>query len=177
VVFFGVRWLRKAILRYAGIVALHDEDLAYRTQLAALRHTGLQATRFDWAGFLTSTKATLLEGLEVAFLVITLGAASGQALTAATLGAAAALLAVLVIAAALRRPLTRVPENDLKAFVGTMLCTFGVYWFAEGLGVAWAGGAAALLYLFATFAALAWLATRLLRGLTKQAALAGAEPA
>src|SRR6266704_869839 len=88
---FGMRWLRKAILRFAGIVALHDEELIYQREVAELRAQGRQPTRrWDHLGFWFSYKAVLLEGLEVAFIVIAFGAQGAQALTAALVGAAAA---------------------------------------------------------------------------------------
>src|ERR1051325_6024815 len=42
---FGLRWLRKAVLRFAGIVALHDEELIYPQEVAALRAEGPTMTR------------------------------------------------------------------------------------------------------------------------------------
>jgi uncharacterized membrane protein len=157
---FGTRWLRKAVLRAAGLLALHDEAAAFAAETAALAGRA-PARRFDWPGFAVSLKGVFLEGVEVAFIVLALGATAGGYGEPAA-GAAAALLIVLVIGALLRRPLTRVPENAQKFGVGAMLVTFGVYWTAEGLGVAWAGGAAALIYLLAATLGLALLARQLL---------------
>jgi len=135
---FGMRWLRKAILRFAGIVALHDEELIYQRQVAELRAQGLQPTRrWDNIGFWFSYKAVLLEGLEVAFIVVAFGAQGSQALTAAVVGAAAAFLVTMTAGALLRQPLTAVPENWMKFLVGAMLVTFGIFWGAAGLGVQW----------------------------------------
>ncbi len=159
---FGVRWLRKAILRAAGYLPLHDEAATFAAEVDALGGAG-RARRFDWTGFAVSAKGVFLEGVEVAFIVLTLGA-TGAGYGAPAAGAGAALLLVLGAGAALRRPLTRVPENALKFAVGAMLVTFGVYWTAEGLGVHWTGGAAALGYLLAATLALALLAVRLRRG-------------
>src|SRR5205823_13673382 len=92
---FGMRWLRKAILRFAGIIALHDEELIYQREVAELRAAGKTLDRWDNIGFWFSYKAVLLEGLEVAFIVIALGAQGGLALQAAVLGAAAALVVVM----------------------------------------------------------------------------------
>jgi uncharacterized membrane protein len=158
---FGGRWLRKAMLRSAGLIAKHDESAAFTEEVDALGRTR-RARGFDWAGFAVSGKGVFLEGVEVAFIVLTLGATSGG-YAAPTFGAGAALVLVVVAGAALRRPLTRVPENTLKYAVGAMLVTFGVYWTAEGLGVAWTGGAAALGYLLAATLALSWLSVRWLR--------------
>ena len=159
---FGLKWIRKSILRYAGIVALHDEELIFQREVAELRGQGRAPDRFDWIGFLASYKAMLLEGLEVAFIVIALGAAGGQQLIASTIGAGAAFVVVGIIGSFVRAPLSRVPENTLKFFVGAMLCTFGVFWSAEGFGVEWPGGSLALVALFGGFVFVSWLAVRLL---------------
>ncbi len=160
---FGTRWLRKAILRSAGIVALHDEEEIYRRRVAALRAEGRRPDRFDWIGFLASYKAMFLEGLEVVFIVITVGATRDGGVGAASLGAGGAFVVVAVLGAAVRAPLTRVPENLLKFTVGVMLCSFGVYWAAEGMSVEWAGGPWALLALAAAFGAVSALAVRMLQ--------------
>ena len=167
---FGLRWLRKAVLRFAGIVALHDEELAYQRQLAQLRAQGLDRTEFDWIGGLVAYKAVLLEGTEVAFIVIAFGAAGGQALTAAIVGALVAGVAVVGLGAALRGPLTMVPENWLKFFVGAMLSSFGVFWFAESLGMEWPGDALSIPLIVLTFLAASWLAVRILNVLLPQGA-------
>lgn len=159
---FGLRWLRKAVLRFAGIVAIHDEEFIYQREIAELRAQGLRKSEFDWIGLLVAYKAVLLEGTEVAFIVIAFGAAGGTALTAATVGAIAAGLLVIALGAALRTPLTLVPENWLKFGVGAMLCSFGVFWFAEALGMAWPGDALAIPLIVAAFLAASWAAVRLL---------------
>lgn len=159
---FGTRWLRKAILRASGLIPLHDEVAAFAKEVGALGSGASVRDRFDWAGFAVSFKGTFLEGVEVAFIVLTLGA-TGAGYGPPALGAVAALLLVVVAGLALRAPLTRVPENTLKFGVGAMLVTFGVYWTSEGLGVEWAGGAAALGYLLAATLLPALLAVRLLR--------------
>jgi uncharacterized membrane protein len=133
-----MRWLRKSILRFAGIIALHDEEAIYLREVAELRALGNSPTRWDNVGFWFAWKAVLLEGVEVAFIVIALGAQGPDALTAATLGALVAFFVTMAAGLALRRPLTFVPENWLKFVVGTMLVTFGIYWGAQGLGVHWA---------------------------------------
>lgn len=167
---FGLRWLRKAVLRFAGIVAIHDEELIYQRELAELRAQGLQRKEFDWIGFLVAYKAVLLEGTEVAFIVIAFGAAGGTALTAATVGAIAAGVFVIVLGAALRQPLTMVPENWLKFGVGAMLCSFGVFWFAEALGMSWPGDALSIPLIVVAFLAASWLAVRMLRALLPEGA-------
>jgi uncharacterized membrane protein len=159
---FGLRWLRKAVLRFAGIVALHDEELVYRRELASLRERGLRKDEFDWIGFLVSYKAVLLEGTEVAFIVIAFGAAGGAALAAAIVGAIVAGVLVIALGAALRAPLTMVPENWLKFGVGAMLSSFGVFWFAEALGMEWPGDALSIPAILAAYLAASWVAVRLL---------------
>lgn len=129
---FGARWLRKAILRGAGRLPLHDETAAFAKEAAALEGAA------DLAAFMTSFKAVLLEGLEVVFIVIAVGA-TGNLLVPATLGAAAAFLVVLGLGLVLHRPLARVPENTLKFTVGAMILSFGLFWVGEGLGLAWPG--------------------------------------
>ncbi len=167
---FGLRWLRKAVLRFSGIVAIHDEELIYQREVAELRAQGLKRKEFDWVGFLVAYKAVLLEGTEVAFIVIAFGAAGGTALSAATVGAIAAGLFVIALGAALRQPLTMVPENWLKFGVGAMLCSFGVFWFAEALGMEWPGDALSIPLIVLTFVGASWLAVRILRTLLPQGA-------
>jgi uncharacterized membrane protein len=133
---FGLAWLRKAILRYSGRKALHDEEAIYAREVRALRGAPVTGTS-DRLGFVTAYNAVLLEGLEVAVIVLTFGASSAAALRCAGLGAALAVLAVGGAGVALRRPLRRVPENLLKFIVGVMLTSFGTFWSGEGLGIAW----------------------------------------
>jgi uncharacterized membrane protein len=148
---FGMRWLRKAILRAAGIIPLHDEMAAFAAETA---HLGEQArrrrTRLDWIAGATAFKAVVLEGLEVVFIVIAMGAGRGL-LWPATMGALAACVLVLAIGIAVRRPLARVPENALKFGVGVILCAFGVFWTGEGLGIDWPGQDLALVAFVAIF--------------------------
>jgi Ca2+/H+ antiporter, TMEM165/GDT1 family len=167
---FGLRWLRKAVLRFAGIVALHDEEEIYRKEVAELRAQGLTRTEWDWVGTIVAYKAVLLEGIEVAFIVIAFGAGGVAALNAAIWGAIAAGVLVVVAAAALRHPLTAVPENWMKFGVGAMLSAFGVFWFGEGIGAEWPGDAASIPVILAAFLAASWLAARMLRGLLPEGA-------
>lgn len=160
---FGLRWLRKAVLRFAGIVALHDEELAYLKEVAELRARGERITGFDRIGAIVAYKAVLLEGTEVAFIVIAFGAGGPAALTAAIAGAIAAGFVVIALAAALRTPLTMVPENWLKFGVGAILSAFGVFWFAEGLGAEWPGDALSIFGILAVFLGASWLSVRMLR--------------
>ncbi|HEV8535470.1 MAG TPA: hypothetical protein VGR87_07085 [Candidatus Limnocylindria bacterium] len=167
---FGLRWLRKAVLRFGGIVALHDEELVYQRELAELRAQSLTKSEFDWVGMLVAYKAVLLEGTEVAFIVIAFGAAGGAALTSAVIGALAAGVIVIALGALLRAPLTMVPENWMKFVVGAMLSSFGVFWFAEALGSEWPGDALSIPLILAAFLAASWLAVRMLRAILPEGA-------
>jgi uncharacterized membrane protein len=141
---FGLQWLRKAILRSAGLKALHDEERAFAAETDAARTVAPVGEGFDGYSFTIAFKGVLLEGLEVAFIVLTFGANQHQiGLAAAAAGAAVA--AVVAAGIAVRAPLARVPENTLKFFVGAMLTSFGMFWGAEGAGASWPGGDAALL--------------------------------
>ncbi|MGC2202911.1 MAG: hypothetical protein WA633_22580 [Stellaceae bacterium] len=150
---FGTGWLRKASLRAAGIIPLHDEEAIFAAEAAEL---GDQARRhqrnLDWVAGITALKAVLLEGLEVVFIVIAVGAGRGL-LVPAGIGALAACALVLAIGAVVHRPLSRVPENTLKFGVGVMLSAFGVFWTGEGLGIAWPGQDLALLLFVSLFLA------------------------
>jgi uncharacterized membrane protein len=157
---FGMRWLRKAILRAAGVIPLHDEALAFATETAALREQAHHDTRLDWLAGLAAYKAMLLEGLEVVFVVIAVGAGRGL-LVPASIGALAACALVAAVGFAVRRPLARVPENTLKFTVGVMLSAFGVFWTGEGLGVPWPGEDLAILGFAALFLIAAVAAVRL----------------
>ena len=140
----GLQWLRKAILRAAGLKALHDELSTFEQERAAALAAGRPPGRWDAYSFAVSFKGVAIEGLEVAIIVITFGANQHHVgLAAAAAGAAVA--AVIAAGVAVRAPLAKVPENTMKFAVGVMLCSFGVFWGAEGLGLAWPGGDAILL--------------------------------
>ena len=136
---FGMRWLRKAVLRAGGIIALRDEAANYASETQALRSEPGERRGWDPIGIATSFKAVTLEGIEVVFIVIAVGAVGGL-LVPATIGALAAAAMVAGIGLLLHRPLARVPENALKFAVGIMLSSFGTFWIGEGYGVEWPGG-------------------------------------
>ena len=159
---FGLRWLRKAVLRFAGIVAIHDEEQIYLRQVAELKARGEKHTGFDRVGAIVAYKAVLLEGTEVAFIVIAFGAGGPAALNAAVVGAVAAGVLVIALGLALREPLTLVPENWMKFGVGAILSAFGVFWFAEGLGARWPGDALSIPVILAVFLAASWVSVRML---------------
>ncbi|MBC5811473.1 MAG: TMEM165/GDT1 family protein [Candidatus Eremiobacteraeota bacterium] len=154
-ILFGLAWLRKAILRYSGRKALRDEDAAFAREVATMR--AVEDVRADRIGLVTSFKAVLIEGLEVAIIVVTFGAASTAAFAWSAAGAAAAVLLVVALGFALKRPASRVPENTMKFVVGVMLTSFGTFWTGEGLGIAWWGADLALLVLAAFYLACAMI--------------------
>jgi uncharacterized membrane protein len=147
---FGLQWLRKAILRAAGLIAIHDEDAAFAREARAAAAAG--GGGLDGYSLTIAAKAVLLEGLEVAFIVLTFGANQGQVGLAA-LAAAAAVGVVVVLGLTVRAPLSRIPENAMKFAVGVLLTTFGAFWGAEGAGAAWPGDELALLALVLLIAA------------------------
>ncbi len=159
---FGMRWLRKAVLRAAGVVARHDEALAYAAEVDDMRRVEARHGPWDAVALVASFKAVVLEGLEVVFIVLAIGAVGGRMVPAAA-GAASALIAVVVLGTLLHRPLARVPENALKFIVGVLLSAFGVFWLGEGLGLRWLGGDLTILALIAGFLIAASIAVVLAR--------------
>lgn len=153
---FGLQWLRKAILRASGYKALHDEDEVFRREREEARRAGtVSREALDWYSFTLCFKGVFLEGLEVAFIVLTFGSAQGSVSLAAS-GAGVALLLVAIAGLVLHAPLSTVPENSLKFAVGVMLTTFGIFWSAEGVGLSWPGKDLALLALLAYVGALSY---------------------
>jgi uncharacterized membrane protein len=136
---FGLRWLRKAMLRAAGVIPLHDEQAAYEGKTRALRGLGSVDRGWDRLAIATSLKITMIEGLEVVFIVIATGAGSPSSLLWASIGALIALVLVVAAGVALHRPITALPENTLKLGVGVLLTAFGTFWVGEGSGLAWPG--------------------------------------
>lgn len=166
---FGLQWLRKAILRAAGLTAPHDEDAIYATELAAAQkatviHRSIVA---DWYAFTLSFKGVLLEGLEVAFIVVTFGA-NQHDIPLAGLAAGAAIVVVAAAGIAVRAPLARVPENALKFAVGVMLTSFGIFWGGEGAGALWPGADAAVLAIVPAVALFALAQVALIRAATRR---------
>lgn len=151
IVLFGLRWLRKAILRSAGVIALHDEVALYVKETAILRAAGRIGAGFDRVAVSTAFNITMVEGIEVVFIVVAMGTAGGGLLVPASLGAAAALVVVVALGLVLHRPIATIPENTLKFIVGVLLSSFGTFWIGEGAGFAWPGGDWSLLGLAAGF--------------------------
>jgi uncharacterized membrane protein len=167
-ILFGLKWLKKAILRYSGLKALHDEEAIFEETMAEIRARGETIVpRFQPFGVALSYKSVLLEGLEVAFIVITFGSSVTKStavngITSAAIGAAVAGILVIAAGAIIQAPLTKVPENTLKFVVGLMLTSFGTFWAAEGFGFEWPLSDAfipilAALYLLASYGLVTWL--------------------
>lgn len=159
---FGIRWLRKAILRAAGVISMHDEAKIYEKEKELMLESGQPArAKFDTIAFLACFKAVSLEGLEVTFTVLAIGA--GGSLLVASFGAALATALVIALGFVLHRPLSRVPENMLKFTVGIMLTAFGVFWIGEGLAFPWPDEDLALLAMIALLVLFSALAVTLAR--------------
>jgi uncharacterized membrane protein len=162
---FGLQWMRKAILRASGYKPLHDETLIYQRQVAAAKAAAPARSRLgvsDWYSFTLSFKGVVLEGLEVVFIVLTFGT-NQHNLPLAALAAGVAVVLVVILGAAVRGPLARVPENTLKFVVGIMLTSFGVFWGAEGAGARWPGSDLSLLVIVPSIAAFALIMVLVMR--------------
>jgi uncharacterized membrane protein len=181
---FGLQWLRKAVLRAAGLKALHDEQAIFTREAERAQSAGSEShsgsrvglRSIDGYAFTIAFKGVLLEGLEVAFIVLTFGTNQHDI----GLAAAAAAVAVIVVVAAglaVRTPLSRVPENTMKFVVGVLLSSFGTFWLVEGTGAHWPGGDASLLGLIPAMALLALGLAAWLRGGPAAAASVATDPA
>ena len=147
------------------MLPLHDEDEAYSRETDSLRRQGDIARRaFDKIAFVATLKTVMLEGIEVVFIVLALGA-DGRLIVPAALGACLALAVVVALGLWLHRPLARVPENTLKFGVGVMLAAFGTFWAGEGAGLHWPGADAAILVLMLAFLVMAFALVSLCRHL------------
>ena len=165
---FGLQWLRKAILRASGWRAVRDEDAVFERERAAARTAPHEERAgLDWYAFTISFKGVLLEGLEVAFIVLTFGANSAAdgtgSIQLAAVGAGIAVVLVTLVGAIVHKPLSRVPENTMKFVVGAMLTTFGIFWGSEGVGVLWPGQDAAILAILAFVLLTALVSVRILQ--------------
>ena len=160
---FGLRWLRKAVLRAAGSIPKRDEAAAYSRQRERFEKTVARAKGWDMEAFAASFQVALVEGIEVLFIVVAIGAGAKGLFWAASLGALAALTVIVALGVALHRPLARAPENGLKFAVGVVATALGAFWLGEGAGFHWPGGdwsAPALVaaILIASLIAVRWIA-------------------
>ncbi len=133
---FGLQWLRKGIRRVSvnGLRGMGDRNAPAE---------GIPASGMDWTAFVLSFKGVLLEGLEVAFIVVSVGLA-GQALDTAAVGAAAAFVVLAGAGLLARGVVQRIPRSALQLVVGTLLSSFGTFWAVQGLGIGWPGEDAAI---------------------------------
>jgi uncharacterized membrane protein len=159
---FGLQWLRKAILRASRRKALRDERAAFENEVRAARSAAAPARDLDLYAFAIAFKGVLLEGLEVALIVVSF-AANHRHVALAAGAAAAAVTAVILAGIAARSPLSRVPENTMKFTVGVMLSAYGAFWLGEGSGATWPGGEASLIGLAAVILAASMLVVVALR--------------
>lgn len=153
---FGIRWLRKAIMRYAGLKKLHNESESYEEELERQRSAGEVAGGIDKFAFVTAFSGTFLEGMEAIFIVITFGLSTGS-MRSAIIGAALATIVVALLGLALRKPMSRIPENSMKFIVGIMLTSFGAFWVGESLNVAWPQKDLSVLYVAVTLLILSFV--------------------
>lgn len=165
---FGLRWLRKASLRAAGIIPLHDEIAEYARETAELSRFGAVVSTFDGIAVAASFKIVMLEGIEVVFIVIAIGA-NKDLLVPAAAGACAALLVVIALGLLLHRPVASIPENTLKFIVGALLSAFGTFWLGEGIGAAWPGSDWSLPALVAGYLATGILCMRVAKAVAGRA--------
>jgi len=156
---FGLRWLHRAVLRSAGVVAMHDEQHAFSQAVSQL---GEATSRRDWVGFVLALKGVFLEGLEVVFIVIAVGG-TGHGFPAAIAGGILAAIVVAATGLVVRRPLARVPENTLKYGVGVILTSLGTFWAAEGMGASWPLDFVSILGLVVVYFAASRVAIALIR--------------
>lgn len=158
---FGLRWLHKAVLRAAAVIPVRDENAVYARQTNRFRPLGFGSREHGHAGLVAAFQITIIEGIEVVFIVLAIGAADRTLLVPAGIGAGGAFLLVTALGLALHRPIARIPENALKFSVGVLACTFGIFWIGEGVGVAWPGEDWSILALAGIILVAALIAVRL----------------
>lgn len=142
---FGLQWFRKGIVRVAarGLAGIGGSDPEESEVWAG--------PGMDWTAWFLAFKGVVLEGLEVAFIVVAFGAGANHMGTAITGGVAAVVL-VGAIGLALHQVVRRIPRSVLQLIVGTLLTTFGTFWSLEGLGVDWPGSDLAIVGLLVLYA-------------------------
>lgn len=169
---FGIRWLRKAILRYSGLKALHNEEESYQEELEHQKRAGAVASGIDKFAWITTFSGTFLEGMEAIFIVITFGL-STRSMNSAIYGAVGALVVVVLLGVILRKPLSAVPANTMKFIVGVMLTSFGAFWVGESMNVAWPQKDLSILYIAATLIVLSFLLVQRVKSVPKQPSTSG----
>jgi uncharacterized membrane protein len=134
---FGLQWYRKGVMRvaargFAGVAGIPVTEEAEWT-----------GPGMDWTAFALAFKGVVLEGLEIAIIVVSFGVAAKE-LGLAAVGGLSALVLIGGLGLALRGPVRRIPRSVLQLIVGVMLTTFGSFWALEGLGVNWPAGDGAI---------------------------------
>jgi Ca2+/H+ antiporter, TMEM165/GDT1 family len=124
---FGLQWLRKAILCSAGIIPLHDEAAAYAKETATLRQATPASRGCNTIAITTASKITMLEGIQVVFIVIAVGAGGVGLPVPACAGAVGGLLLVVALGVVVHKPLSAIPEHILKFVVSVLLTAFGTF--------------------------------------------------
>ena len=145
---FGLQWLRKAIPKVAAH-GFQGEGEEEEGTTEAGEVTGL----IDWTAFVLAFKGVVLEGLEIAFIVVSFAAAAGGQYIPAAASAVGAVVVVGGIGAVFQEQLGRIPRRVLQIVVGGMLATFGTFWAVEGLGIEWPGADLAVVGLLVLYAA------------------------
>jgi uncharacterized membrane protein len=140
---FGLQWLRKGVMR----VAAHGLAGFRMRKPEAKEWTG---EGLDWTAFVVAFKGVLLEGLEIAIIVVSFGATTNR-LDAAVVGAVAAVVVIGVVGAAVYSVVAQIPRSALQLAVGVLLSTFGTFWSVEGIGVDWPASDGAILGLLAIY--------------------------
>ncbi|KJF15906.1 COG4280 domain-containing protein [Acidithrix ferrooxidans] len=158
---FGLQWLRKAILRSAGLKAMHNEDQIFEDEVKRLRSIPKSTSGRDSTAFAVAFKGVFLEGLEVVIVVLTLGLTNHKLLLA-SVSALAAVILVGIVGAIVSKQLSKVPENAMKMGVGLMLVSFGSFWSGEGMGVHWPASDASILLLLLAYSVATALMIRVL---------------
>jgi uncharacterized membrane protein len=140
---FGLQWLTKGVRRVAarGFAGYNKEfgDEERWTEPGV-----------DWTAFVLGFKGVLLEGLEVAFIVVSFGVNANQLPLAAVAGVGAVVV-VGGLGFTVRRAVARIPRSLLQLIVGVLLTSFGSFWSLEGIGIEWPGGDAAILALIGVY--------------------------
>ncbi len=153
---FGLQWLKKAVLRLArpNQRKKHVEEDEM--------HPVPEPGAMDWYAFVIAFKGVLLEGLEIAFVVVTFGAAA-HGIGLASIAALAAFASIAGIAFWIRGWLARIHREWMRFAVGILLTSFGTFWSAEGSGAHWPGNDLSLVVLLAAVTAVSFTLLWLVR--------------
>ena len=115
----------------------------------------------SWFLVATVFLACAVEAVEA--LTVVLAAGVTRDWRSALTGVGGGLVVLAAVVAVLGPALTVVPLGALRLVVGALLTAFGTFWGAEGAGVRWPGGDAAILVLLAVIVAFSVAAVAALR--------------